>query len=228
MVSWRREAPPARCRGAPRNRFGLDWQGAPSAVNGGVVSATSDIVRVLQAAQEADPRTAEELLPLVYDELRRVAAHKMAGQPAGHTLQATALVHEAFLKLVGNAEQTWADRRHFFAAAAEAMQHILVDRARRKAALRHGGNYTHVPLAEMATIGAADDESVVLINEALGRLAAHDHAVAEVVRLRYFAGFNVTQTAELLGVSERTAKRMWAYARAWLYDEIGRIRGAGD
>jgi RNA polymerase sigma factor (TIGR02999 family) len=189
-----------------------------------VVASTAEIAQVLTELQEADPQRAEDLLPLVYDELRRLAAHKMLSQPAGQTLQATALVHEAFLRLVGNAEHTWADRRHFFAAAAEAMRHILVDRARRKAAVRHGGGYPHVPLEAVATVGEATDETVVLMNEALDRLAAHDPAAAELVRLRFFGGFKLGQTAELLDISERTAKRLWAYGRAWLFDEISRMR----
>ena len=190
-------------------------------------SPSPEITRVLAEAQESDPQRAAELLPLVYDELRRIAAHKMANQPAGQTLQATALVHEVFLRLVGNAERTWADRRHFFAAAAEAMRHVLVDRARRKAAVRHGANCVHVPLDEVMSIAGVTDDGVILLNEALDRLAAHDPAAAELVRLRFFGGFTFAQAAELLDVSERTAKRTWAYARAWLFDEISRANGHG-
>jgi RNA polymerase sigma factor (TIGR02999 family) len=206
-------------------RDGLGWPFAACFLQPLVVPSVVEIARVLEEMHDFDPRRPEELLPLVYDELRRVAAHKMASQPAGHTLQATALVHEAFLRLVGNADHTWANRRHFFAAAAEAMRHILVDRARRKAAVRHGGNYAHVALEEVATIAEATDESVVMLNDALDRFAAHDPPAAELVRLRYFAGFNFAQTAELLDISERTAKRMWAYARAWLFDEIVKMNG---
>jgi RNA polymerase sigma factor (TIGR02999 family) len=164
---------------------------------------------------------------MVYAELRRVAAHRMALQPAGHTLQATALVHEAFLRLTGNAERTWADRRHFFAAASEAMRHILVDRARRKAAVRHGGNQVSVPLEEVQPAGSAADEQVIAVNDALERLAASNATAAELVQLRFFAGFTLVEAADLLGVSERTAKRIWSYARAWLFDEIQRMSSAG-
>lgn len=180
----------------------------------------NDIPLVLHAVEESDPASAEKLLPLVYDELRRLAAHRMALQPSNHTLQPTALVHEAFLRLVGNAERTWANRRHFFAAAAETMRHILVDRARRKAAVRHGGNNTPLQLDHVVIAASADDEQVIAINDALDQLAAHDPMAAELVKLRFFAGFTIVETAELLGVSERTAKRTWAYARAWLFDAI--------
>jgi len=157
---------------------------------------------------------------MVYAELRRVAAHRMALQPAGHTLQPTALVHEAFLRLTGNAERTWTDRRHFFAAASEAMRHILVDRARRKAAVRHGGNQAPVPLDDVIVAGSAADEQVIAVNDALERLAASDRTAAELVQLRFFAGFTLAEAADLLGVSERTAKRIWSYARAWLFDAL--------
>ena len=182
----------------------------------------NDITVMLRAVQDRDPQVAEQLLPLVYEELRRVAAHRMARQPAGHTLQPTALVHEAFLRLVGNPSQTWEDRRHFFAAASEAMRHILVDRARRKAAVRHGGDQIRLNLDDVLVAGEAADEHVLAVNDALERLARHDPAAAELVKLRFFAGFTFAQAAELLEVSERTAKRTWAYARAWLFDEIQR------
>jgi len=146
----------------------------------------------------------------------------MSGQPAGHTLQPTALVHEAFLKLVNNPDSTWENRRHFFAAASEAMRHILVDRARRKAAVRHGGDQVRLNLDDIMLVGEAADEHVIVVNEALERLAAQDAAAAELVKLRFFGGFTFAQAAELLEISERTAKRQWSYARAWLYDEIQR------
>jgi RNA polymerase sigma factor (TIGR02999 family) len=186
----------------------------------------STIPFLIHAVEKGDPQTAEKLLPMVYGELRRLAAHRMASQPAGHTLQPTALVHEAFLKLAGNAEQTWADRRHFFAAAAEAMRHILVDRARRKAAVRHGGNQQPVQLDDVLVAGPVADEHVIAINDALEQLAERDPNAAELVKLRFFAGFSSVEAAELLGVSERTAKRMWSYARAWLFDEVQRTAGA--
>ena len=188
--------------------------------------AVNDIPHLFHAVENYDPQTAEKLLPMVYEELRRVAAHKMASQPAGHTLQPTALVHEAFLRLTTNAENTWADRRHFFAAAAEAMRHILVDRARRKAAVRHGGNRLPVQLEEVLIAGPADDEQVLAVNDALDRLAANDTTAAELVKLRFFSGFTLVEAADLLGISERTAKRIWSYSRAWLFDEIQRTMRA--
>lgn len=185
----------------------------------------NELPHLFHTVEECDPQSAEKLLPLVYDELRRLAAHKMALQPAGHTLQATALVHEAFLRLIGNPERTWADRRHFFAAAAETMRHILVDRARRKAALRHGGNAVPLQLDDILLPDNADDAQVLAVNDALDALAARDAGAAELVKLRFFAGFTLVEAAELLGLSERTAKRMWSYARAWLFNEIQRTGG---
>lgn len=167
-----------------------------------------------------EPQAAEKLLPLVYDELRRLAAHRMAAQSPDHTLQATALVHEAYLRLLGNGEHTWQNRRHFFAAAAEAMRHILVDRARRKAAVRHGGGLARLNLDDVFVASDASDDTVMLVNSALEKLALHDATAAELVKLRFFAGLTLAQAGELLGFSERTAKRTWAYARAWLYQEI--------
>jgi RNA polymerase sigma factor (TIGR02999 family) len=181
-----------------------------------------DITVMLRAVEDSDPQGAEKLLPLVYEELRRVAAHRMAQQPAGHTLQATALVHEAFLRLTGSARPTWENRRHFFAAASEAMRHILVDRARRKAAVRHGGNQRRLQLDDVVIASEAPGEHVIMVNEALARLAEQDPVAAELVKLRFFGGFTFAQAAELLDISERTAKRIWAYARAWLFDEIQR------
>jgi RNA polymerase sigma factor (TIGR02999 family) len=181
----------------------------------------SDLIRILQTVDENEPKAAAEMLPLVYVELRRLAAVKMAGQPPGQTLQATALVHEAFLKLVGNGERKWQNRRHFFAAAVEAMRHILVDRARRKAAERHGGGQVPLNLDTVACAAAeATDENVLRVDAALARLTAHDCDMAELVKLRFFGGFTLEQAAELLDLSERTANRRWAYARAWLFKEI--------
>lgn len=181
-----------------------------------------DITLLLHATEADDPHCAEKLLPLVYEELRRIATVRMSHQPAGHTLQPTALVHEAFLRLVGNPSRTWENRRHFFASAAEAMRHILVDRARRKAAVRHGGTHTRVLLDDVVIATDSADENVLAVHEALTRLAAHDAVAAELVRLRFFAGFTLAQAAELLDISERTTKRVWAYARAWLFHEIRR------
>lgn len=180
----------------------------------------SDITRILDSVVEDDPKAAEQLLPLVYEELRRLAASKIAQQPAGQTLQATALVHEAYLRLVDDQERVWQDRRHFFAASAEAMRHILVDRARRKGAVRHGGGMRKLDLDNVSLAAEMADENVVLVSDALEKLATHDPPTAELVKLRFFGGFTFAQAAELLGLSERTAKRMWAYARAWLFKEI--------
>lgn len=182
----------------------------------------------LRAAGERDPRSADLLLPLLYEELRRVAANQLARQAPGQTLQPTALVHEAFLRLVDDPARTWADRRHFFAAATEAMRHILVDRARRKAAARHGGALERLDLDQVQVAAESSDESVLRLHEALERLTEHDAGAAELVRMRFFGGFTLAQAAELQGVSERTAKRTWAYARAWLFAEInGAADGAG-
>ena len=185
----------------------------------------NDLPFILETAERTDPQSAEKLLPLVYDELRRVAARRMASQPAGHTLQPTALVHEVFLRLTGNAENTWADRRHFFAAASESMRHILVDRARRKSALRHGGGQVALELEDALFAADADEAHVIAVNDALGQLEAHDPMAAQLVKLRFFAGFTFVEAADLLGISERTAKRIWSYARAWLFAEIQQTAG---
>jgi RNA polymerase sigma factor (TIGR02999 family) len=214
---------PVPTRGAPRGQSASRLPAATLLA----FPAVNDVTILLRAAQDADPHAADRLLPLVYEELRRVAERRMAAQPPGHTLQATALVHEAFLKLTVNPASVWADRRHFFAAAAEAMRHILVDRARRKAAIRHGGDQVRVPLEELLVAGEARGDHVIAVHEALARLAAHDAVAAELVQLRFFAGFTFEQAAELLGVSERTAKRLWAYARAWLFEEIRRTTDTG-
>jgi RNA polymerase sigma factor (TIGR02999 family) len=182
------------------------------------ITRVSDITSVLHSVDE--PQVAEKLLPLVYDELRRLATRRMAAQSSDHTLQATALVHEAYLRLLGNGDHTWQNRRHFFAAAAEAMRHILVDRARQKAAVRHGGGLVRLNLDEVLVASDASDDTVMLVNDALQKLAAHDESAAELVKLRFFAGLTLAQAGEILGFSERTAKRHWAYARAWLYQEI--------
>ena len=183
----------------------------------------SDVTKILDAIQQGDPKAAEDLLPMVYEELRKLANYKMAQQPEGHTLQPTALVHEAYLKLLGDGKHSWNDRRHFFAAAAEAMRHILVDRARRKAAARHGGGWQRMNLDNVVAATETTDENVLLVNEALEKLSLHDAAAAELVKLRFFAGLTFPQAAEVLDVSERTAKRMWSYARAWLFKEIERL-----
>ena len=186
----------------------------------------SEVTRILEAIQQGEPNSADALLPLVYDELRRLAAHKMASERPGQTLQATALVHEAWLRVQEEAEQRWDNSRHFFAAAAEAMRRILIENARRKQAARHGGGLRRTALApdDLPVVGGAPDDELLAVDEALDALAAHDARKAELVKLRYFAGLTIEETATALDLSERTAKRDWAYARAWLYREIARIK----
>ena len=182
----------------------------------------SDVTQILNAVDRGDAKAADELLPLVYAELRRLAAAKMAHEAPGHTLQPTALVHEAWLRLVGDAAPKFENRAHFFGAAAEAMRRILVESARRKQREKRGGGAEHVDVAELeiaAPLGNAEES--LAIHEVLDRLAAHDARKAEVVKLRYFVGFSFEETAEVLGISVPTAKRDWAYARAWLHQEIG-------
>jgi RNA polymerase sigma factor (TIGR02999 family) len=161
-----------------------------------------------------------ELLPQVYDELRKLAARKMAREGPNQTLQATALVHEAWLRLGGDPQAEWRNRAHFFAAAAEAMRQILIDNARRKKTLRHGGGWVRMNIESLELASAMDDEQLLAVHEALDRLAAHDPQKAELVKLRFFAGLTMEQAAEVLGLSVPTAKRHWTYARAWLYREI--------
>jgi RNA polymerase sigma factor (TIGR02999 family) len=180
----------------------------------------SEVTEILEAIQRGEATAADQLLPLVYDELRRVAAAKMAHEAPGQTLQPTALVHEAWLRLIGNANPRWENRAHFFGAAAEAMRRILIDNARRKHALRHGGGQQRVPLDDLELAAAAEDAQLLAVHEALDKLAAQDKVKAELVKLRYFVGMTIVEAAEVLGISEPTAKRYWAYARAWLYREI--------
>ena len=187
----------------------------------------NEVTRVLSAIEAGDPQAAEQLLPLVYDELRRLAARRLAGEGPGHTLQPTALVHEAYLKLVGaDPQQPWNGRGHFFAAAAEAMRRILIDHARRKHRARRGGRMKRVELEDLddfeLVAGGGDADELLALDEALARLAAADPRRAELVRLRYFAGLTLEQAAELLGISRATADRHWAFARAWLYDALTR------
>ena len=175
---------------------------------------------MLDSIAQGDPKAAEELLPLVYNELRKLAAHKMAAEPAGQTLQPTALVHEAWLRLVGNEAARFANRAHFIAAAAEAMRRILIDRARSKHQLRRGGDWQRVDL-ESVTVAIEDaDETVLAVHEALDRLAACDPLGAQIVKLRYFLGMSHQEIATELGLAEPTVRRHWAYARSWLYAEL--------
>jgi RNA polymerase sigma factor (TIGR02999 family) len=179
----------------------------------------NEVTRILSAIEQGDPHAAEDLLPLVYDELRKLAAQKMAQEAAGQTLQATGLVHEAYLRLVDvDKVQHWNSRGHFFAAAAEAMRRILVEQARRKGRLKRGGAKERVDLEEVEIAGPADD--IVALDDALARLAQKHPEKAELVKLRYFAGLTVNEAAEVLGVSTSTIDRHWTYARAWLFREL--------
>jgi RNA polymerase sigma factor (TIGR02999 family) len=180
----------------------------------------SDVTNLLDAMDRGDTKAADQLLPLVYEELRRLAAHKMSGEAQGQTLQATALVHEAWLKLAGNGDRKWNDRAHFFAAAAEAMRRILVDNARRKLTARHGGGQLRVEMPDIAFAVSENGDKVLAVNEALDKFAKLDPQKAELVKLRYFVGMTIEEAGEVLGISERTAKRYWTFARAWLHEEI--------
>jgi RNA polymerase sigma factor (TIGR02999 family) len=181
----------------------------------------NDVTRILSALEQGDLHAAGQLLPLVYDELRRLAAQRLAQEKPGQTLQATALVHEAYLRLVGaGPEQPWNGRAHFFAAAAEAMRRILVENARRKGRLRHGGELRRLDLDHFDPAAEERSDDLLALDEALTVLAAEDEAVAAVVKLRYFAGLTIEQTAEALALSVRTANRHWAYARAWLFERL--------
>jgi RNA polymerase sigma factor (TIGR02999 family) len=176
-----------------------------------------DVTQVLSAIEQGDPHAAEQLLPLVYEELRRLAARQLAQEKPGQTLQATALVHEAYLRLV-DVEQArhWQSRSHFFAAAAEAMRRLLVDRARRKRSRKRGGDRARVELDEENLAATLGPDEVLAVDEALAGLAAADAQAAELVKLRYFAGLSIPEVAEALHMSPRSADRLWAYARAWL------------
>jgi RNA polymerase sigma factor (TIGR02999 family) len=180
----------------------------------------SDVTQMLGDVSRGEAKAADELLSLVYEELRRLAAAKMASEAPGQTLQATALVHEAWLRLTNDDKRKWNDRTHFFAAAAEAMRRILVDNARRKRTARHGGGQQRVEMSDFASALMETDDKVLAVNEALEKFAVLDPQKAELVKLRYFVGMTIEQAAEALGISERTAKRYWAFARAWLYEEI--------
>jgi RNA polymerase sigma factor (TIGR02999 family) len=180
----------------------------------------SEVTQILQAIEQGDAKAADELLPLVYDELRRLAGYKMANELPNQTLQPTALVHEAWLRLTGRENARWNGRAHFFAAAAEAMRRILIDNARRKHALRHGGGQQRVDIPEQDLAANADDEQLLAINEALDKLGTHDKEKAELVKLRFFVGLTIEEAADILGISVATAKRNWIYARAWLHAQI--------
>ena len=181
----------------------------------------NDVTRILSAAAQGDAHAAEELLPLVYDELRRLAAERITKEKPGQTLQATALVHEAYLRLVDvAAPQNWDSRGHFFAAAAEAMRRILIDNARRKRRPKHGGGRNRVRLDEALCLGGVADDDLLALNEVLEKFAFEHPEKAELVKLHYFAGIALEDVAQVLNISYRTAKRHWAFARAWLYAAI--------
>jgi RNA polymerase sigma factor (TIGR02999 family) len=181
----------------------------------------SEVTRILSAVEQGDHGAAEQLLPLVYDELRKLAAQKLAREKPGQTIQATGLVHDAYLRLVDvERVQTWNSRGHFFAAAAEAMRRILVEQARRRNALKRGGQATRCELDESVIAAPEPDVDVLALDDALGLLAADDAVAAQLVKLRFFAGLNMTEAAEALGMSVRSAQDIWAYARAWLHRKM--------
>jgi RNA polymerase sigma factor (TIGR02999 family) len=185
----------------------------------------TEVTALLNTLPPDDPATAAQLLPLVYNDLRRLAAHRLAHEAPGHTFDPTALVHEAYLRLVGaTPDQPWHNRGHFFAAAAEAMRRILVENARRKRRLKHGGGWARQRFEEAELQAPEPREDLLALDEALTQLAATDRAAADLVQLRYFGGLSIPDAAEILGISSRTADRLWAYARAWLYQHI---KGAG-
>jgi len=188
----------------------------------------SDVTLVLNAAVQGDPCAAAELLPLVYDELRRLAAHRLAGERHEHTLQPTALVHEAWLRIAGTHDRSWQGRQHFFAAAAEAMRRILVDRARRRQAVKRGAGAEHADAAVVDLPAPAPDEQLLAMNEAVEKLAGVDPRKARLVDLKYFVGMTFEEAAEVLGIAVPTAKQWWAYARAWLRVEMEGTKSGGS
>ena len=184
--------------------------------------ASEDVTCLLQKAGRGSPQAAEALLPLVYQQLRDLARHRMAQERGNHTLQPTALVHEAYLRLVGNQELPWANRTHFFHAAAEAMRRILIEHARARGREKRGGGKNHVPLDVVDLAAAGNSEEIVALDEAFRRLELQEPGIAAVVRLRFYAGLSVQETAQALGSSASTVNRDWAYARAWLWRELKR------
>ena len=180
----------------------------------------SNVTQILTAIEQGDAKAADKLLPLVYEELRRLAAHKMSHELPGQTLQATALVHEAYLRLVGPEARNWNSRTHFFSASAEAMRRILIDNARKKRRLKRGGGQKKLGLEDVELAIEAPSDDLIALDEALTKLASKDKVKADLVKLRYFAGFTLEQAADILGLSTTSAKRQWTYARAWLYRQI--------
>jgi RNA polymerase sigma factor (TIGR02999 family) len=187
----------------------------------------SQVTRILDRVHRGDAKAAEELLPLVYEELRKLASARMAEQPPGQTLQPTALVHEAFLRLTGGCRDRWQDRAHFFRAAAEAMRCILIDNARRKSRWKRGGSLQRVELEGLELAADTPPDTLLVVHEALERLAAEDAPKAELVKLRFFIGLTNAEAAKVLGLSEPTVKRYWNYTRAWLLREIRAIMAGG-
>jgi len=184
----------------------------------------ADVSHLLSAINSGDSLASEQLLTLVYDDLRRLATNRLSHEAPGQTLQPTALVHEAYLRLVGTQDVHWESRAHFFAAAAEAMRRILVEHARSKHRLKRGGGVARLPLEEAELLAPEPREDVLALDEALTELAATDRAAADLVQLRYFAGLSISDAAHVLGVSQRTAERLWTFARAWLREKV---QGAG-
>lgn len=184
----------------------------------------NDITLMLDAVNRGESQAAEKLLPLVYDELRRLAAVRMAREDAGHTLQPTALVHEAWVRLVEGRAQAWQNRGHFFAAASEAMRRILIDRARRKSQLKRGGRQERVNIEDMDIAEALPDDKLLLVDEALEQLKAEDPEVAQVVALKFFGGLTNEEIVEITGTSDRTVRRQWEFAKAWLFNAISKNR----
>jgi RNA polymerase sigma factor (TIGR02999 family) len=195
-------------------------EGSYSASSRQVEHSMNEVTRILEAIDQGDPHAAEQLLPLVYEELRKLAAQRLAQEKPGQTLQATALVHEAYLRLVGDSHVEWDNRRHFFGAAAEAMRRILVEQARRKRRLRHGGAQHRIDLDEACSLVQPPCDQLLALDEALTHLASLKPVRAEVVELRFFAGLTMAEVAKTLGISQPTAERYWAFARTWLYAEL--------
>lgn len=186
-------------------------------------SEMNEVTQILNAMSHGDSASADELMPMVYEELRRLAASRMAGEAPGQTLQATALVHEAWMRLSDGNDRQWDGRGHFFAAAAEAMRRILVENARRKKALKRGGDIVHTEFDELHIVGESNDEELLEVHDALDELAREEPVVAELVKLRFFAGLKIDEAALALGISKSTAIRHWQYARAWLFDAISNL-----
>jgi RNA polymerase sigma factor (TIGR02999 family) len=186
----------------------------------------NDVTRILSAIELGDPKAADQLLPLVYDELRKIAAKKLAQEKPGQTLQATALVHEAYLRLVGPETPVWNSRGHFFSAAAEAMRRILIENARRRKTEKHGGALHRVDLDVANVLTTTPSEDVLALDDALSRLRAEDPIKAELVKLRFFGGLSVEDAGQVLGISRATADRYWSYARVWLYSELNETGSA--